>query len=150
MNILFVCRGNLCRSPMAEAMLKKKFADHRINGEIDSAGFETFHVNEPPHERAVQVASGHGLKLDGRARLFTKNDFIRFDKIYVMDELSYNDVIEMADTKLKRRKVEYLMNVLTPGKNQIVPDPIHSGIDDCESVYAMLEKATDKIIEDIK
>lgn len=150
MNILFVCRGNLCRSPMAEALLKKKYADHRLNGEIDSAGFESFHINEPPHDKAIEVGKKFGLELDGKARLFSKKDFVRFDKIYVMDELSYCDVLELAHTKADKSKVDYLMNVIYPGKNQIVPDPIYSGIEDCESVYSILEEVTDKIIDQIK
>ncbi len=150
MNILFVCRGNLCRSPMAEALLKKKYADHRLNGEIDSAGFETFHINEPPHSKAREVGKKYGLELDGKARLFAKQDFVRFDRIYVMDELSYHDVLELARTKAEKSKVDYLMNVIHPGKNQIVPDPIYSGIEDCESVYSILEEVTDKIIDQIK
>jgi protein-tyrosine phosphatase len=150
MNILFVCRGNLCRSPLAEGLLKKKFADNRINGEISSAGFETFHINEPPHQKAIEIGEKYGISLSGKARLFTKKDFIRFDKIYVMDELSYHDVLELASTKAEKLKVDYLMNVLNPGSNQIVPDPLYSGVEDFESIYSLLEEITEKMIKQIK
>lgn len=150
MNILFVCTGNLCRSPLAEGILKKKFCDHRINGEIDSAGFESFNINEPPHAKAIATGKKNGIEVTGKARLFVKDDFIRFDRIYVMDALSYNEVIELAKSRKQIKKVDYLMNVIHPGKNEIVTDPIHSGIEDCESVFTLLDKITDELISQLK
>ena len=150
MNVLFICRTNLCRSPLAEALLKKKYADYRLNGEVRSAGFESFHINELPDDQIVKLAAVHGVEVAGRARLFTKNDFIRFDRIYAMDALAYNDVIELAESTEEKEKVDYLMNVLIPGKNRIIPDPGQSGMTDCESLYSLLDEITDKLIEEIK
>ncbi len=150
MNILFICRSNVCRSPLAEALLKKKFADNRLNGEVRSAGFESFHINELPDDNIVSLAASHGVEVSGRARLFTKGDFIRFDRIYAMDALGYNDAMEMAESGEEKEKVDYLMNVIVPGKNRIIPDPYHSGVTDCESLFTLLDEITDKLIEEIK
>ena len=146
MNVLFVDLGNVCRSPLAEAILRKKFKENNIQGEVDSAGFESFNINEPPDERVTEVAHKYGFSAEGRARIFQKEDFHIFDKIYVMDTKNYNDVMALAKTDEKKARVDYLLNVLEDGKNKTVPDPYNSGIKDCEAVYRLLEKATDKIV----
>ncbi len=147
MNILFVDLGNICRSPLAEGLLKKKYLDRNIPGMVDSAGFESFNINESPDVRAVNIALANGYSVEGRARIFLKEDFDRFDKIYVMDSKNYRDVMDLAGTDAQRTKVDYLLNVLNNGQNQSVPDPTNSGIEDCETVFNLLDKATDKIVE---
>ncbi len=146
MNVLFVDLGNVCRSPLAEAILRKKFKENNIIGEVDSAGFESFNINEPPDERVAEVAHKYGFSAEGRARIFQKEDFHIFDKIYVMDTKNYNDVMALAKTDEKKARVDYLLNVLDDGKNKTVPDPYNSGIKDYEAVFRLLEKATDKIV----
>lgn len=150
MNILFVCSGNICRSPIAEALLKKKFEENDIEGLVDSAGFSPTTINDPPDERAIEAANKEGLKLSGCSRLFMKNDFKNYDRIYVMDTKNYTEVMEFAQTKEDKAKVDYLMNVIEPGKDKIVPDPIHSGQADFEEVISLLDKITTKIANDLK
>lgn len=146
MNILFVCLGNICRSPMAEGILKKIFTERGINGTVDSAGFESFHINDMPDPRAINVAKSYGIDISQkRARIFLKADFDRFDRIYVMDVKNMNDVLELARNDNDRKKVDYLMNIIEPGSNKTVPDPFLSGIEDCDKVYKILEKACQKI-----
>jgi len=147
MNVLFVDLENVCRSPLAEAILKKKFKENNIQGEVDSAGFESFTINEPPDNRAVNVALKHGYAPEGIARIFRKEDFDLFDKIYVMDTQNYNDVMALAKTDEHKAKVDYLLNVIDEGKNETVPNPYHSGNLDCEHVFGLLDRATDKIVE---
>jgi len=150
MNILFVCLGDVCRSPLAVGLLKKKFKDNNIEGLVDSAGFESFTINEPPDHRVVQIAEDNGIRLDGRARIFVKDDFDKFDKIYVMDTKNYRDVKDLARNKSDIEKVDYLLNVLEPGKNKTVPDPYLQGQYDCTMVYDILDEATSKIVEKLK
>jgi protein-tyrosine phosphatase len=148
MNVLFVCLGNICRSPMAEGLLKKLFAENNIKGRVDSAGFESFHINEPPDEGSVFVASKSGVDLTNmKARLFTADDFDAFDKIYVMDTQNMRDVRYVSRSKADMDKVEYLLNVLGEGDNKTVPDPYHSGINDCEHVFELIHLACKKIVE---
>jgi protein-tyrosine phosphatase len=148
MNVLFVCLGNICRSPMAEGMLKKLFAENNVVGQVDSAGFESFHINEPPDERAISVAKSAGIDLSKKkARLFTAGDFDTFDKIYVMDTQNMRDVRDVSRNESDMAKVDYLLNVLGEGINQTVPDPYHSGIEDCEHVFELMQSACEKIVE---
>ncbi len=147
MNVLFVDLANICRSPIAAALLKKKFMENGIKGMVDSAGFESFTINEPPDNKAVNVAAEHGVLLDGRARIFQKSDFDKFDKIYVMDTKNYNDVMELARNDEHRSKVDYVLNLINPGKNDVITDPCSSGVIDLEEIYQKLDKATDKIVE---
>lgn len=149
MNILFVSLGNVCRSPIAEALLKKKYQDHNITDLVDSAGFESFHINDPPDPRAKKVAQKHGIILDRKARLFLKSDFDTFDKIYVMDTLNYTDVKELARNKKDVAKIDYLMNLIHPGKNENLPEPFMHGIKDCNEIFQILDAATDMILNKV-
>lgn len=150
MNVLFVSTKDLSRSPIAEALLKKKFEKNNISGLIESAGFEPVTINEPPNPIAIEAAIKHKLELKGKSRIFVKKDFDRFDKIYVMDTLNYRDVKYLAKNKDEKSKVDYLMNVLFPGTNQVVPDPINSGTIDMDAIIGILDRITDKIVEDCK
>lgn len=148
MNVLFVCLGNICRSPMAEGVLKKLFAENNIAGRVDSAGFESFHINEPPDERAISVAKEAGIDISKKkARLFTADDFDAFDRIYVMDTQNMRDVRDVSRNDSDTKKVDYLLNVLGVGVNKTVPDPYHSGIEDCKNVFELMLTACEKIVE---
>jgi protein-tyrosine phosphatase len=146
MNILFVCAGNIGRSPLAKAILKKKYKEEGIVAEVDSAGFETLYINEKPDKRILDFGEKIGLEIKDRARIFRKKDFQAFDKIYVMDTRSYRDVKELAGNKEQVAKIDYLMNLVEPGKNKIVPDPITSWQIDIQQVYNILDKATDVLV----
>ncbi len=151
MNVLFVCLGNICRSPMAEGLLRKLYQESNIEGIVESAGFESFHINDAPDERALMVAREHQIDIsDKKARLFTIDDFDRFDKIYVMDTQNMEDVQKVARNENDLNKVDYLLNVLHPGKNLTVPNPYFSGIEDCSKVFTIMKDACVKIVEEVQ
>lgn len=150
MNILFVCAGNIGRSPLAKAILQKKYKETGINAEVDSAGFEPININEAPDKRILEYGKEAGLVFNDKARIFQKADFVKFDKIYVMDTTSYRDVRELAKNQKQRQQVDYLMNLLEPDKNKTVPDPITSWKIDLKEVYELLDKATDVIVNNAK
>jgi protein-tyrosine phosphatase len=98
----------------------------------------------------VETAEKHGIELKGRSRIFVKDDFDKFDKIYVMDTKNFRDVKDLARSKQDLEKIDYLLNVLHPGKNETVPDPYLQGEYDCNMVFDILDDATTRIVEDLK
>ncbi len=150
MRILFVCTGNICRSPLAEGILRDKLDKLGINARIDSAGFEAFHIGDAPDERAILTASKRRIDITGhRARLFTPDDFDQFDRIYVMDSYHYYNIGKMSRSDEDMKKVDYLMNVVHPGKNIPVQDPWYDGMSAFEKVYLQLDAALEILTEQI-
>ncbi len=151
MKILMVCLGNICRSPLAEGILRDKIKKENLDWKTDSAGTGTYHIGEPPHILAQKVARLHNIDIsDLRARQFAKTDMVLFDKIYVMDAENYNDVKRMSKELWNENKVEMIMNELYPNENRIVPDPWYGGEEDFEKVYEMLDEVCGKIIQKSK
>jgi protein-tyrosine phosphatase len=151
MNVLFVCLGNICRSPIAEGILKQLYLTHGIDARVESAGFESFHINDSPDPRAMRVCAQHGIDLSQKkARLFREEDFHQFDRIYVMDQKNYQDVIETAINESDAQKVDFLLNLTHPGKNLPVPDPYYKGLDECEKVFELMSNACKKLVETVK
>ena len=147
MNILFVCTGNICRSPLAEGILQKKFLHNDIHGIVDSCGFETFHIGDSPDHRAQKIARANGIEIsDHRARMFQVRDFDRFDRIYVMDSSHYQSVMHLTRNPQDRDKVDFVMNALHPGRNMPVKDPYYDHHDAFESVFNQLEEACNAIV----
>lgn len=147
MKILMVCLGNICRSPLAEGILKNKAISNNLDWEIDSAGTSSYHNGDLPDPRSIDVAKLHGIDImDQRSRLFVKEDFDRFDLILAMDSSNYQNILRLAATDDQKEKVKLIMNYEKPGYNQAVPDPYWNN-DGFEGVYQMLDRACDKIIE---
>jgi protein-tyrosine phosphatase len=143
--ILMVCLGNICRSPLAEGILKSK-----VNNEIivDSAGTAAYHVGELPDSRSIEVANLNDIDITKqRARKITLSDFDKYDLIYAMDEENYNNLLAMAKNDEQRKKVNMIMNELYPNENIDVPDPYFGGKHGFKNVYTMLDKATDEILK---
>ena len=146
MKILFVCLGNICRSPLAEGILKHKIIEQGLDWEVDSAGTGHWHVGELPDRRSIDVAKRYGVDITyQRCRLFNKRDLKEYDLILVMDSSNYRDVLRHAESDEQREKVEFIMNFVHPSENRNVPDPYwdDNGFD---QVYKMLEQAADAII----
>ena len=140
-----VCLGNICRSPLAEGILKSKVGEGVI---IDSAGTAGYHVGKLPDERSREVAKLNNVDITSqKARKVSLSDFDEYDYIYAMDEENYNNLIAMANNDIQRSKVEMIMNELHPKENIDVPDPYYGGDHGFKHVYEMLDKATDKILE---
>jgi len=150
MKILFVCLGNICRSPLAEGILASKAAGRNLTVEVDSAGFERFHRGDPADPRSVAVARAHGIDLNGHvARLFTPADFDHYDRIYVMDRTNYNDVMGVARDADDEKKVDFIMNMVSPGEDRHVPDPWYGGKEGFKKVFRMLDEACERLVEEI-
>jgi|SRR5690554_1752844 len=142
--ILMVCLGNICRSPLAEGVLKSKINRNKVL--VDSAGTAAWHSGKLPDTRSIAVAKKHGIDLtDQKARIFSPEDFDRFDYIYVMDQNNYKDVCRLAPNEKAIEKVQLILNEIYPDQNLEVPDPYYGGDHGFEDVYEMLDKACEKI-----
>ncbi|MFT4202317.1 MAG: low molecular weight protein-tyrosine-phosphatase [Chitinophagaceae bacterium] len=151
MKILMVCLGNICRSPLAEGILRDKLERAGLDVEVDSAGTGGWHVGEAPHKLSQKIAQLHNININYlRGRKFTAADMVEFDKIYVMDSDNYNDVKYIAGNNWDEAKVDLILNATAPGMNQSVPDPWFDNTHDAfENVFQMLDKACDKIVADL-
>lgn len=149
MKVLFVDLENVCRSPMAEGILREKLKNYNVDVYVDSAGFESFNINEPPDKRVVEIADKYGYTLKGNARIFVTADFDKFDKILVMDTIAYNKVMELAKKDKHKNKVQYLMSFVNGGKNESIPNPYYSGNEGCEVIFKMIHSAVEKLAYEI-
>jgi protein-tyrosine phosphatase len=142
-----VCLGNICRSPLAESVLKSLAPADWV---IDSAGTSGFHVGEPPDPRTIQNGRAHGLDLTKlRGRQFQTADFDHFDHIFVMDHNNLRDVLAAARHDADRNKVRLLLDVVYPGEGREVPDPYYGGPEGFERVYQMLHQAAQAVVNQL-
>ncbi|WP_080778716.1 low molecular weight protein-tyrosine-phosphatase [Chryseobacterium phocaeense] len=143
MKILMVCLGNICRSPLAEGIMKTKVPDNFL---VDSAGTISMHEGEHPDKRAVQTAANHGINISNqRSRPITKQDFDTFDKIYCMDIDVMADVVSKARNEEQRRKISLFLEVLGDHENAEVPDPYWGDMKNFEEVFQLLDRGCDAI-----
>lgn len=149
MKVLFVCLGNICRSPMAHGLLQHKVEKAKLNWEVDSAGTSDWHKGELPDHRAMACMKRHGIDISYQhSRPFVRADFDRFDLIYVMDKANLSDVMQMTRTDEERNKVHLMMSLVYEEIPVDVPDPYFGKEDKgFENVYKMLDEATDILLE---
>ena len=149
MKILMVCLGNICRSPLAEGILSLK--GKRLSLEVDSAGTAAYHIGKKPDIRSIEIANKYTVDLNQqRARQFSRADFDKFDIIYAMDTNNYAHLISLASSETERNKIRMILNEINPNAYQSVPDPYYGGENGFQDVYNMLDKACDKIIQNIE
>jgi len=143
-----VCLGNICRSPLAEGIMKKKCKKAGLNWKIESAGTNGFHTGEAPHYLSQKVASINNIDISSQqSRKFVKQDFERFDKIYAMAEDVIVEIKQIGKDQYISSKVNLLMDEVYPKQNKEVPDPFYGAEDGYHSVYKMIEIACDAIIK---
>lgn len=148
MKVLVVCLGNICRSPLAEGLLKSKVEALGLGWEIDSAGTGGYHEGSHPHEKSIEVAGRNGVDITNqRARKISREDFSKFDLILAMDTANRDDMYEMTSTMEQRNKIRLIMDLVYPNRDVSVPDPYYGGIEGYEKVWEMLDQACDKVIE---
>lgn len=146
MKVLMVCLGNICRSPLAEGILKAKIAEHSLDWEVASAGTGGWHVGELPDSRSIEEARINGIDItDQRSQKLTKEDLDNYDLILAMDSSNYRDIERLTSTEVQRGKLKMIMNYAQPDRNINVPDPYYN--DGFPKVYKMLDEACDAIIE---
>ncbi len=142
--ILMVCLGNICRSSLAEGILKSKINSEAVF--VASAGTSDYHFNENPDERAIAIAKENGIDISTQqSRKFIVKDFDDFDTIYVMDKSNYSDVLRLARNNEDKKKVKLILNEAFPERDREVPDPYYGGDKGFVDVYKILDMACDVI-----
>jgi protein-tyrosine phosphatase len=143
-----VCLGNICRSPLAEAILKQKAYAAGLSWTIQSAGTNGYHVGDAPHPLSQKIAKLKGIDISHqRARNFMAEDFQMYDKIYVMAREVIRDMRRLTKNNFDGAKIELLMNEAFPGENLDVPDPYYGHEMGYHQAYEMIEKACTAIIK---
>lgn len=146
--ILMVCLGNICRSPLAEDIMRSKLSEDFT---VDSAGTGGWHAGELPDKRSIATAKNRGLDITNqRARQFKRSDFDTFDHIFVMDNSNYKDVLALAPNEEAKSKVKLILNEIFPNENVDVPDPYYGGQEGFENVFDMLDQACEEIARKLK
>jgi len=142
--ILMVCLGNICRSPLAEGILKSKLPKTEFI--IDSAGTSNYHIEQLPDARSIAIAKKHEINItDQRGRQFVVTDFDTFDYIYVMDTSNYENVIKLARNSQDISKVKLILDELPDNSISNVPDPYYGGDQGFQNVFELLEQASNCI-----
>ncbi|PSR11996.1 MAG: protein-tyrosine-phosphatase [Bacteroidetes bacterium] len=145
MKILMVCLGNICRSPLAEGIMREKINQHRLPWLVDSAGTGSWHVGNQPDLRSQAVARQHGLDISRqRARQFRPADFQDFDLILAMDHSNYQNIQLLAQTPAQREKVHLILELAGASQDDI-PDPYWDD-NGFEKVYTLLDGACEKLV----
>jgi protein-tyrosine phosphatase len=152
--VLFVCMGNICRSPTAEGVFRRLVRDEGLEDqiEIDSAGTGGWHVGEPPDARATEAARRRGIDLGGAARQFSPGDFDRYDLILAMDEENRRELLRAAPDEDARAKVR-LFREFDPASNGgdlDVPDPYFGGEQGFEHVLDLVDAAARGLLDEIR
>ena len=144
---MFVCLGNICRSAIAEGVLRKKIDEQNLNIQVESAGTANYHVGQAPDKRMQQKAVEHDLNISTqRGRQFAVTDFDEFDYIFAMDESNRTNILRLARNSDDSDKVELFLNLSHPEQDLSVPDPYYGGEQGFEDVYQMINTACDDFL----
>lgn len=147
MKILMVCKGNICRSPLAEGVLRELATNNGFNWVIDSAAIKAFHIGKTPDPRAIYTAEKHHIDISThKCRLLTIEDFEDFDIIYAMSQDILDFMKDMAPEN-RHHKLKLLMNEVDPQNNQDVPDPFHGEEKDFDYAYDLILLGCQQIIK---
>lgn len=142
-NVLMVCLGNICRSPLAQGIFQDLITDQNIK--VDSAGTANYHTGASPDPRSIEIAAKNGIDISHQqARQFVVEDFDQFDYIYVMDHSNLQNVLRLARSDQDRAKVRLLFG------NAAIEDPYYGGKDGFSIVFDKIQKACQQILDQWK
>ncbi len=148
-HLLFVCLGNICRSPLAEAIFEHQIRINGLQGQFlsESCGTANYHVGSPPDHRTLKNAAKNGVIIQHSGRQFHRNDFTRFDLILPMDKSNRMDLIRLPGAENYHTKIK-LMRTFDPlYPDADVPDPYYGGEEDFQEVFEILDRSTRTLID---
>lgn len=150
--LLFVCLGNICRSPAAENIMNHLIQQENLGDAItcDSAGTSSYHIGSPPDRRMTAAAAQRGIVMRGRARQFERADFEQFDLILAMDQDNYADILALDRTGQYSKKVRLMCEFCTTHRQREVPDPYYGGPEGFDRVIDLLLDACSGLLQNVK
>jgi protein-tyrosine phosphatase len=152
--VLFVCLGNICRSPLAEAIFNQKIKDLKLEDKItsDSAGTSRYHLQEPPDKRTIEVAQKHNIPISHLGRQIDTVDFDNFDYLLAMDRENMDEILALKKyaNLQKMPEIELMRSFDNKKSGEDVPDPYFGGNDGFELVYQILDESTDNFIRYVR
>ncbi len=150
--LLFVCLGNICRSPSAEGIMKHLIAEQHLQDQIicDSAGTSSYHIGSPPDRRMTAAAAKRGITLAGKGRQFERSDFEEFDLILVMDKDNYENILWLDREGKYQHKVKLMCEFCRSHTDREVPDPYYGGEAGFNYVIDLLLDACEGLLEQVK
>lgn len=150
--VLFVCLGNICRSPLAAAILRKKIRDEGMDSrvEVDSCGTSDYHIGDGADARTIASATKHGVPMDHCARQLTASDLDDFDFIFAMDKSNYKNILKLASSRDVEEKVHLMREFDPESSGEEVPDPYHGGDSDFQEVFEILDRSTTSFVQHLK
>jgi protein-tyrosine phosphatase len=150
-SVMFVCLGNICRSPAGEGILKAFLNNEGVESvRVESSGLGSWHVGELPNPRMRKVARERGYELESRAQLFTPNFFDSFEYILAADRSVYEELVSMAKTDERKKRVFYMTAFSETYKGEEVPDPYYGGEEGFYHVLDMLEESCKGLVSELK
>ena len=150
--VLFVCLGNICRSPLAEAIFLHKIKHKKIDQlfEVASCGTANYHIGDPPDSRTIANARKNGVSIDHCGRQLHENDLAYFDFILAMDNSNYRNILRLTNAKDHQQKIS-LMRLYDPqGKGEEVPDPYYGGEQHFQEVFDILNRTMDNFVHHLE
>ncbi|MBL7862123.1 MAG: low molecular weight phosphotyrosine protein phosphatase [Cyclobacteriaceae bacterium] len=151
MKVLFVCLGNICRSPLAEAVFKHKITAHQLADRIeaDSCGTGDYHLGHQPDPRTIKTAQRNGVAIWHEARQLMDQDLTEFDYILAMDQSNYDNILKMPSAGRHQHKVRLLREFDPLGMGD-VPDPYWGNLDDFQEVFQIVDRSMDGFLKEVK
>ncbi|MEM1270217.1 MAG: low molecular weight protein-tyrosine-phosphatase [Bacteroidota bacterium] len=150
--VLFVCLGNICRSPLAEGVFRQKVHEHGLDDqfEIDSAGTGAWHAGEAPDARMRETARRHGVSIDEqRARQLVSADLSRYDHIFVMDRSNLRNAQALDRSGRHAGKIRLFRDFDPNPGDRNVPDPYYGGADGFETVYQIVDRTSEALLREL-
>jgi protein-tyrosine phosphatase len=151
MKILMVCLGNICRSPLAEGIMRSKLEQHNLSYQVDSAGTGNWHQGEPPDHRSIKIAAENGIDISKQiARGLIASDFEKFDVIFAMDQSNLQTLTERAQNDEQRLKLKLLLKEADYNGSFEVPDPYYGNLNNFRELFKMLDESCAILVQQWK